>query len=138
MEIKEKSPKLGVLIPGLGAISTTFIAGLELIKKGYSKPIGSLTQMGTIRLGKRTDNRSPLIKGFLPLADINDLVISGWDIFEVSAYESAKNAQVLSNEHIELVKNELMAIKPMKAVFDKKYVKNWMENISNMLIQNMN
>ncbi len=123
MEIKEKSPKLGVLIPGLGAISTTFIAGLELIKKGYSKPIGSLTQMGTIRLGKRTDNRSPLIKDFLPLADINDLVISGWDIFEVSAYESAKNAQVLSNEHIKLVKNELMAIKPMKAVFDKKYVK---------------
>jgi len=123
MEIKEKSPKLGVLIPGLGAIGTTFIAGLELIKKGYSKPIGSLTQMGTIRLGKRTDNRSPLIKDFLPLADINDLVISGWDIFEDTAYESAKNAQVLSNEHIELVKNELMAIKPMKAVFDKKYVK---------------
>jgi len=123
MEIKEKSSKLGVLIPGLGAIGTTFIAGLELIKKGYSKPIGSLTQMGTIRLGKRTDNRSPLIKDFLPLADINDLVISGWDIFEDTAYESAKNAQVLSNEHIELVKNELMAIKPMKAVFDKKYVK---------------
>jgi len=123
MEIKEKSSKLGILIPGLGAIGTTFIAGLELIKKGYSKPIGSLTQMGTIRLGKRTDNRSPLIKDFLPLADINDLVISGWDIFEDTAYESAKNAQVLSNEHIELVKNELMAIKPMKAVFDKKYVK---------------
>ncbi len=123
MEIKEKSAKLGVLIPGLGAIGTTFIAGLELIKKGYSKPIGSLTQMGTIRLGKRTDDRSPLIKDFLPLADINDLVISGWDIFDVTAYESAKNAQVLSNEHIELVKDELKAIKPMKAVFDKKYVK---------------
>jgi myo-inositol-1-phosphate synthase len=123
MEIKEKSSKLGVLIPGLGAIGTTFIAGLELIKKGYSKPIGSLTQMGTIRLGKRTDNRSPLIKDFLPLADIKDLVISGWDIFDVTAYESAKNAQVLSNEHIELVKDELKAIKPMKAVFDKKYVK---------------
>ena len=123
MEIKEKSPKLGVLIPGLGAIGTTFIAGLELIKKGYSKPIGSLTQMGTIRLGKRTENRTPLIKDFLPLAKIEDLVISGWDIFDVTAYESAKNAQVLSNKHIELVKDQLKAIKPMKAVFDKKYVK---------------
>ena len=123
MKIKEKSEKLGVLIPGLGAIGTTFIAGLELIKKGYSKPIGSLTQMGTIRLGKRTDNRSPLLKDFLPLAKIEDLVISGWDIFEDSAYDSAKNARVLSNEHIELVKAELKAVKPMKAVFDKKYVK---------------
>jgi len=123
MKIKEKSSKLGVLIPGLGAIGTTFIAGLELIKRGYSKPIGSLTQMGTIRLGKRTENRSPLIKDFLPLAKIEDIVIAGWDIFEDSAYEAAKNAQVLSNEHIELVKDELQKIKPMKAVFDKKYVK---------------
>ena len=123
MKIKEKSPKLGVLIPGLGAIGTTFIAGLELIKRGYSKPIGSLTQMGTIRLGKRTENRSPLIKDLLPLANIEDLVIAGWDIFEDSAYDSAKNAQVLSKEHIELVKDELQKIKPMKAVFDKKYVK---------------
>ena len=123
MKIKEKSKKLGVLIPGLGAIGTTFIAGLELIKKGYSKPIGSLTQMGTIRLGKRTEDRSPLLKDFLPLANIEDLIISGWDIFEDSAYDSAKNARVLSNEHIELVKDELKAIKPMKAVFDKKYVK---------------
>ena len=123
MKIKEKSEKLGVLIPGLGAIGTTFIAGLELIKKGYSKPIGSLTQMGTIRLGKRTEDRSPLLKDFLPLANIEDLVVSGWDIFKDSAYDSAKNARVLSNEHIELVKDELQAIKPMKAVFDKKYVK---------------
>ncbi|MBC8383130.1 MAG: inositol-3-phosphate synthase [Candidatus Cloacimonetes bacterium] len=123
MKIKEKSPKLGVLIPGLGAIGTTFIAGLELIKRGYSKPIGSLTQMGTIRLGKRTEHRSPLIKDLLPLANIEDLVIAGWDIFEDSAYDSAKNAQVLSKEHIELVKDELQKIKPMKAVFDKKYVK---------------
>jgi len=123
MKIKEKSSKLGVLIPGLGAIGTTFIAGLELIKREYAKPIGSLTQMGTIRLGKRTENRSPLIKDFLPLAKIEDLVIAGWDIFEDSAYESAKNAQVLSMEHIELVKDELQKIKPMKAVFDKKYVK---------------
>ena len=121
--IKDKPKKLGVLIPGLGAIGTTFIAGIELIKKGYSKPIGSLTQMGTIRLGKRTEDRTPILKDFLPLVNIEDLVIGGWDIFEDSAYDSAKNAQVLSNEHIELVKNELKAIKPMKAVFDKKYVK---------------
>jgi len=123
MNIEEKSSNLGVLIPGLGAIGTTFIAGLELIKKGYSKPIGSLTQMGTIRLGKRTEKRSPLIKNFVPLADINDLIVGGWDIFEDSAYDAAKNAQVLSNEHIELVKDKLKAVKPMKAVFDKKYVK---------------
>ncbi len=123
MKIKEKSKKLGVLIPGLGAIGTTFIAGIELIKKGYAKPIGSLTQMGTIRLGKRTEDRSPLLKDFLPLANIEDLIISGWDIFKDSAYDSARNAQVLSNEHIEIVKDELQTIKPMKAVFDKKYVK---------------
>ncbi|MBN2017087.1 MAG: inositol-3-phosphate synthase [Candidatus Cloacimonetes bacterium] len=123
MNIQEKSSKLGVLIPGLGAIGTTFIGGLELIKKGYSKPIGSLTQMGTIRLGKRTEKRSPLIKDFLPLANIEDLIIGGWDIFEDSAYDTAKKARVLSNDHIELVKDELMAVKPMKAVFDKKYVK---------------
>ena len=119
MKIKEKSKKLGVLIPGLGAIGTTFIAGIELIKKGYAKPIGSLTQMGTIRLGKRTEARSPLLKDFLPLANIEDLIISGWDIFKDSAYDSARNAQVLSNEHIEIVKDELQTIKPMKAVFDK-------------------
>jgi myo-inositol-1-phosphate synthase len=123
IKIKETPAKLGVLIPGLGAIGTTFIAGIELIKKGYSKPIGSMTQMGTIRLGKRTEHRNPLIKDFLPLVKIENLVFGGWDIFEDTAYEAALNAQVLSKEHIELVKEELMAIKPMKAVFDKKYVK---------------
>ena len=123
MNIKEKSKKLGVLIPGLGAIGTTFVAGIELIKKGYSKPIGSLTQMGTIRLGKRTEDRTPLVKDFVPIHEIEDLVIGGWDIFEDTAYESAKNAQVLSNEHIEMVREKLQSLKPMKAVFDKKYVK---------------
>ncbi|MDO9576722.1 MAG: inositol-3-phosphate synthase [Candidatus Cloacimonadales bacterium] len=123
IKIKQTPAKLGVLIPGMGAIGTTFIAGIELIKKGYSKPIGSMTQMGTIRLGKRTEHRNPLIKDFLPIAKIEDLVFGCWDIFEDTAYDSAKNAQVLSNEHIELVKDELMAIKPMKAVFDNKYVK---------------
>ncbi|MEA2103774.1 MAG: inositol-3-phosphate synthase [Candidatus Cloacimonadota bacterium] len=126
MEIKIEKPskKLGVLIPGLGAIGTTFIAGIELIKKGYSKPIGSLTQMGTIRLGKRTEDRTPLVKDFVPIHKIEDLVVGGWDIFEDTAYESAINAQVLSNEHIELAKEKLQSVKPMKAVFDKKYVKN--------------
>ncbi|MCF7858934.1 MAG: inositol-3-phosphate synthase [Candidatus Cloacimonetes bacterium] len=123
IKIKQTPEKLGVLIPGLGAIGTTFIAGIELIKKGYSKPIGSMTQMGTIRLGKRTEHRNPLIKDFLPLNKIDELVFGGWDIFEDTAYDSAKNAQVLSNEHIELVKDEMISIKPMKAVFDKKYVK---------------
>jgi len=124
IKIKQPSKKLGVLIPGLGAIGTTVIAGIELIKKGHSRPIGSLTQMGTIRLGKRTENRVPLIKDILPLNKIEDLVFGGWDIFEDSLYDAAKNAQVLSNEHIEMVKEKLQEIKPMKAVFDRKYVRN--------------
>jgi len=123
IKIEEPNEKLGVLIPGLGAIGTTVIAGIELIKRGYSKPIGSFTQMGRIRLGKRTEKRNPLIKDFLPLACMEELVFAGWDIFEDSVYESAKNARVLSNEHIELVKDKLESIKPMKAVFNKKYVK---------------
>ncbi|MDN5354464.1 MAG: myo-inositol-phosphate synthase [Candidatus Cloacimonadota bacterium] len=122
-QLKQPPKKLGVLIPGLGAIGTSFIAGVELIKKKYAKPIGSMTQMGTIRLGKRTENRTPLIKDFVPLADINSLVFGGWDIFNETAYEAAKHAKVLTNEHIELVKDELQAIKPMKAVFNRRYVK---------------
>ncbi len=122
-KIDNPSEKLGVLIPGLGAVSTTFIAGVELIRRGLSKPIGSLTQMGTIRLGKRTENRVPLIKDFVPLTDINNLVFGGWDIFEDSVYDAAKNAAVLSDEHIESVKDFLIKIKPMKAVFDPYYVK---------------
>ncbi len=121
--IKDKSKKLGVLIPGLGAVGTTFIAGIELIKIKKSKAIGSLTQMGTIRLGKRTDDRSPILKDFLPIHPVGNLVVGGWDIFEDSAYEAAKKAQVLKDEHIELVKDKLEAIKPMKAVFDRNYVK---------------
>lgn len=121
--IKPPEGKLGVLIPGLGAVSTTFIAGVYLIRKNIGKPIGSLTQMGHIRLGKRTEDRNPLIKDFIPLADINDLVFGGWDIFMDNAYESAKKAAVLSNEHIESVKEELSSIKPMSAVFDHNWVK---------------
>ena len=90
--------KLGVLLVGLGAVSTTFIAGVEAIKKGFAQPIGSLTQMGTIRLGKRTDNRVPLIKDFVPLAQLKDLVFGAWDIFPDSAYEAALNAGVLEKE----------------------------------------
>ena len=125
MAIKIDNPpeKLGVLIPGLGAVSTTFIAGVELIRRGFSKPIGSLTQMGTIRLGKRTEKRVPMIKDFVPLVDMDSIVVAGWDIFEDSVYDAAKNAAVLSNEHLELVKDFLCEIKPMKAVFNPDYVK---------------
>jgi len=122
-KIDNPSGKLGVLIPGLGAVSTTFIAGVELIRRGLSKPIGSLTQMGTIRLAKRTENRVPCIKDFVPLTGINNLVFVGWDIFDDSVYDSAKNAAVLSDKHIESVKDFLIKIKPMKAVFDTNYVK---------------
>ena len=115
--------KLGVMIPGMGAVATTFMAGVEAVRKGIAEPIGSLTQMGTIRLGKRTEGRSPLIKDFVPLADLNDLVFTGWDIFEDNAYESAMNAGVLEKELLGKVKPFLTSIKPRKAVFDRKYVK---------------
>ncbi len=115
--------KLGVLLVGLGAVSTTFIAGVEAIKKGLAEPIGSLTQMGTIRLGKRTDNRVPLIKDFVPLAKLNDLVFGAWDIFPDSAYEAAVHAGVLEKELLTKIKTPLQKIKPMRAVFDQNYVK---------------
>jgi myo-inositol-1-phosphate synthase len=115
--------KLGVLLVGLGAVSTTFIAGVEAIKKGLAEPIGSLTQMGTIRLGKRTDNRVPLIKDFVPLAELKDLVFGAWDIFPDSAYEAAVHAGVLEKELLKKLKTPLQKIKPMRAVFDQNYVK---------------
>src|ERR1044072_3604817 len=122
-EISPAEGKLGVLLVGLGAVSTTFIAGVEAIKKGYAQPIGSLTQMGTIRLGKRTENRVPLIKDFVPLAKIEDLVFGAWDIFEDSAYEAAMHAGVLEKELLLQLKGPLQKLKPMKAVFDQSYVK---------------
>ncbi|HEX5888161.1 MAG TPA: inositol-3-phosphate synthase, partial [Pyrinomonadaceae bacterium] len=122
-EISPAEGKLGVLLVGLGAVSTTFIAGVEAIKKGFAKPIGSLTQMGTIRLGKRTDNRVPLIKDFLPLAQLKDLVFGAWDIFPETAYDAALNAGVLEKELLAQLKVPLRKIKPMKAVFDQSYVK---------------
>ncbi len=115
--------KLGVMIPGMGAVATTFIAGVEAIRKGIGEPIGSLTQMGTIRLGKRTEGRSPKIKKFVPLAGLNDLVFTGWDIFEEDAYESAIHAGVLEKDLLNQIKPFLRSIKPRKAVFDRNYVK---------------
>ena len=115
--------KLGVLLPGMGAVSTTFMAGVELVRAGESAPVGSLTQLGTIRLGKRTEGRSPLIKKFVPLAELKDLVFGGWDIYKDNAFQSAANAGVLSLEDLEKVKGFLSEIKPMKAAFDHEYVK---------------
>jgi myo-inositol-1-phosphate synthase len=115
--------KLGVLIPGMGAVTTTFIAGLEAFKLGLGKPIGSLTQLGTIRLGKRTEGRTPAIKDFVPLANMDDLVVGCWDIYEDNAYEAAVKAGVLDMALLEKVKEPLSAIRPMKAVFDQKFVK---------------
>jgi myo-inositol-1-phosphate synthase len=115
--------KLGVMVVGLGAVATTMIAGVEAIRRGLAKPIGSLTQMGTIRLGKRTENKFPLVKDFVPLADLKDLVFTGWDIFEDNVYESAAHAKVLDKETLEQLKPYLETIKPLPAVFDQYYVK---------------
>ena len=114
--------RLGILTPGLGAVATTFIAGVESIRRGLSQPIGSLTQMATIRLGKRTENRSPLIKDFVPLASLDDLVFGGWDPIPDDAYAAALNAGVLEEKHLTPLKDFLTGIKPMPAVFDNKYV----------------
>ncbi|HYC33820.1 MAG TPA: inositol-3-phosphate synthase [Gemmatimonadales bacterium] len=122
-KIAEARGKLGILLVGMGAVSTTTIAGVMAIRKGLAKPIGSLTQMGTIRLGKRTEGRSPLIKDFVSLASLDDVVFGGWDIFEDNAYEAAKTAGVLDKDLLEQIRPELEAIKPMPAVFDRRYVK---------------
>ena len=114
--------KLGILTPGLGAVATTFMAGVENIRRGTGRPIGSLTQMATIRLGKRTENRAPLIKDFVPLADLNDIVFGAWDPIPDNAYTAAKKAGVLEDKHLEPIADFLKAIKPMPAVFDNHYV----------------
>ncbi len=127
MKMKERPAKpkgkLGVLTPGMGAVATTFFAGVESIRRGHAEPYGSLTQMGTIRLGKRTENRIPAIKDFVPLAELDDMVFGGWDIFEDNVYEAAINAGVLHRESLDRIKPFLEGISPMKAVFDQKYVK---------------
>ncbi len=120
--IRPATGKLGVLTPGLGAVATTFIAGVESIRRGLSKPIGSLTQMATIRLGQRAEKRSPLIRDFVPLAGLDDIVFGAWDPIPDDAYTSAKKAGVLEDRHLEPLKDFLQAIKPMPAVFDQHYV----------------
>jgi len=122
-EIQSANGKLGVMIPGMGAVATTFVAGVEAIRKGLAKPIGSLTQMGTVRLGKRTDGRSPKIKEFVPLAGLDDLVFTGWDIFEDNMYEAASNAGVLDQRLLDQLKPFLSSVTPRSAVFDHNYVK---------------
>ena len=114
--------KLGILTPGLGAVATTFIAGVESVRRGIAKPIGSLTQMATVRLGKRTENRSPLIREFVPLADLNDIVFGAWDPIPDDALTAARKAGVLEERDITPIADFLASIKPMPAVFENKYV----------------
>ena len=117
--------KLGVLTVGLGAVASTLIAGVELVKRGMAEPIGSLTQMGTIRLGKRTEGRSPLIKDFVPLASLDDIVFGAWDPFPDDAYVAAQRAGVLeASRHVEAISEALRSVRPMPAAFDRYYVKN--------------
>jgi myo-inositol-1-phosphate synthase len=121
-DIQSPSGRLGVLMPGMGAVATTLIAGAELIKKGLAEPVGSLTQLGTIRLGKRTEDRVPKIKDFVPLTGLEDLVFGGWDAFPDDAYEAAVLAGVLEKEHLNIVRDELKEVRPYPAVFDPRYV----------------
>ncbi len=122
--MKPADGRLGILIPGLGAVATTFIAGVEAVKKELAKPVGSITQMGRIRLGKRTEDRHPLIKDFVPLANLEDIVFGGWDVYSDNVFEAAVNAKVLEPVLLHAVKAELEKVVPMKAVFDKSYARN--------------
>jgi myo-inositol-1-phosphate synthase len=121
--VRPPKGKLAVLTPGIGAVSTTFMAGVEAVRLGIAEPIGSLTQMGTIRLGKRTENRAPLLRDFVPLADLGDLVFGGWDIYEEDAYQAASEAGVLEKALLDQVRPFLERVRPMSAVFDNRYVK---------------
>lgn len=124
-QIEKPKGKLGVFIPGIGgAVSTTFIAGVEAVRRGIAEPIGSLTQLGTIRLGKRFEHRVPKIKEFVPLADLQDMVFAGWDLYDANLYEAALYARVLNREHLDPIKDFLSGIKPMPAVFDRRFVRN--------------
>lgn len=123
-QVKEAKGKLGVLVVGVGgAVASTFIAGTLITRKGLGVPVGSITQLATIRLGKREENRFPKIKDVIPLAKLDDIVFGGWDIFEENVYAAARHAEVLTIEDLDKVKDELQAIKPMKAVFDQNFVK---------------
>jgi myo-inositol-1-phosphate synthase len=123
VDIAPAEGKLGILLVGLGAVSTTLVAGVEAIKRGISQPIGSLTQMGTIRLGKRTDNKVPKIKEFVPIAELEDIVFGAWDIFHDNAFDAAMNAGVLEKDLLNQVSEQLASLKPMSAVFEQNYVK---------------
>jgi myo-inositol-1-phosphate synthase len=123
VDVKPASGKLGILLPGMGAVATTFIAGVQAVRRGLAKPIGSLTQMGTIRLGKRTDGKTPAINDYISLAQLDDIVFGGWDIFPDNAYEASVRAGVLESKILDQLKGELEAIKPMTAVFEQAYVK---------------
>jgi myo-inositol-1-phosphate synthase len=123
VDIAGAEGKLGILLVGLGAVSTTLVAGVEAIKRGISQPVGSLTQMGTIRLGKRTDERVPKIKDFVPLASLDDIVFGAWDIFHDNAFDAAMNAGVLDKDLLNQVSEQLASLKPMPAVFEQNYVK---------------
>ncbi|MDM7924274.1 MAG: inositol-3-phosphate synthase [Pyrinomonadaceae bacterium] len=123
VDVAPAEGKLGILLVGLGAVSTTFVAGVEAIRRDLAKPVGSLTQMGTIRLGKRTDARSPKIKDFVPLADLNDIVFGAWDIFPDNAFDAAMKAGVLEKDLLNQVSEQLASLKPMPAVFEQNYVK---------------
>lgn len=124
MDVAKPSGKLGVLIAGLnGAVSTTLVAGTLAVRKGHASPIGSLTQMATIRLGRRSENKFPFIRDFVPLASLDDLVFGGWDIRDVNAYDSAVEANVLTAADLRKVEDEMKALRPMKAVFDREYVR---------------
>src|ERR1700727_1263904 len=114
--------KLGIMIPGMGAVATTLIAGVEAVRRGFAKPIGSISQMGTIRLGKRPDNNPPLIKNFVPIAQLDDLVFTGWDIFGGNLYDAARTAQVLDRDQLESMKPFLQSFEPMPDAFDQHYV----------------
>lgn len=122
-KIDSAEGKLAVFLPGLGAVATTFIAGVMLARKGLAEPVGSLTQLGTIRLGKRTEGRVPKIRDFVPLADLGQLEFAAWDLFPDNAFESAANAQVLEQKHLEPIRSELEQVRPMNAVFYPEYVK---------------
>ena len=123
LKIIEPKGKLGVLTPGMGAVTTTFIAGVEAIRRQLAEPIGSLTQMGTIRLGKRTDKRTPAIKDFVPLARLDDLVFGGWDLYKDNTYGAAAKAGVLDRGLLDQIKDFMQTISPMPAVFEQKFVK---------------
>src|ERR1700687_3178637 len=123
LQIEDAHGKLGVLLVGLGAGSSTFIAGVELLKKGVGQPNDSGTQLAPIRLGKRTEKRTPRIRDFVPLAALNDLVFGAWDIFPDNAYQAAVRARVVDPTLLDLVRGELEAIVPMPGVFDREYVK---------------